>query len=98
MVTRTDTTANQRLLYERAPPPTVFRPVSLSRWLPVVGALTGLVHLLAPRTLLAVAGRAYDRSLAVDFEPRESAVRRVRVVGVGMLVGAAALARRTDGE
>jgi hypothetical protein len=60
----------------------VLRAVSL------FGALAGIVHLLAPEWLLRTARVAYDRTLAVDFEPRANATRRVRLVGVGFLVAA----------
>ena len=52
-----------------------------------------LAHLLVPRLLLGLAARAYRLGLAVEFEPTEAAVRRVRLVGVGMAV-ALAIARR----
>lgn len=55
--------------------------------------LAGLVHLLVPDRLLAIAAWGYDRVLAVEFEPRTNATTRVRLVGVLFLVGATALAR-----
>lgn len=58
----------------------------------VVSALAGLVHLAVPARLLALARRGYDRVLAVGFRPRENAPRRVRLVGVVMLVAAPVLA------
>jgi hypothetical protein len=62
-----------------------------------LGTLAGVVHLLAPEWLLRTARVAYDRTLAVDFEPRENATRRVRLVGVLLLAVAAlaALVRRS---
>lgn len=45
----------------------------------------GVVHLLVPGRLLATAAWAYDRLLAVDFEPRPAARTRVRLVGVAAL-------------
>ena len=56
-------------------------------------AAAALAHLLVPRLLLGLAARAYRLGLAVEFEPTDAAVRRVRLVGVGMAV-ALALARR----
>lgn len=47
--------------------------------------IAGLVHLLAPRTLLRTARRAYRRSLAVDFQRTGRTERRVRAVGLAML-------------
>jgi len=61
----------------------------------VLATVSGLVHLLAPRSLLAVAARSYDLVLGVDFEPRESAPRRVRAIGVLFLVVGGALWRRS---
>lgn len=55
--------------------------------------LAGLVHLLVPDRLLAIAAWGYDRVLAVEFEPRTNATTRVRLVGVLFLAGATALAR-----
>jgi hypothetical protein len=55
--------------------------------------LAGLVHLAAPARLLALARWGYDRVLAVEFRPRENATRRVRLVGVVMVVSAPVLAR-----
>jgi hypothetical protein len=57
----------------------------------VVGA--GVLHLLVPGVLLAVAASLYRRVLAVDFRPRPGARARVRVVGVGMVVVGLALRR-----
>lgn len=51
----------------------------------------GVAHLLIPGRLLAVARAGY-RLLDVEFRPGETATRRVRAVGLGML--AAALAAR----
>lgn len=65
----------------------------LHRLVPWGLGLAGLLHLLAPRTLLGVAAAAYDRVLAVDFDPRDGAVRRVRLVGLAFLAGAVAIAR-----
>jgi hypothetical protein len=64
----------------------------LSRVASVLGLL-GVVHLLAPGRLLATAGTAYDRLLAVDFEPREGATRRVRLIGLLFVAVALAVGR-----
>ena len=66
---------------------------TILRTLPVVGSVAGAVHLLVPGKLLAVAEWGYDRVLAVDFEPRDRATRRVRLVGVPFLAVSALLAR-----
>ncbi|MCL9814686.1 hypothetical protein [Natranaeroarchaeum aerophilus] len=55
--------------------------------------LVGVVHLLVPDRLLAIAGWGYDRLLAVDFDPRDDATTRVRLVGVLFLLAGAVLAR-----
>jgi hypothetical protein len=65
---------------------------SFLRTLSVLATVAGLVHLLAPRRLLATARWGYDRVLAVDFDPREPAPRRVRLVGLSFVV-ASILAR-----
>ena len=72
----------------------MFRPTVPTRALATVATAAGLVHLLAPHTLLAVAARAYDRLLGVDFEPRESAPWRVRAAGALLVVVGVALRRR----
>jgi hypothetical protein len=59
----------------------------------VVSAFAGLVHFVAPGRLLELAGRSYDRVLAVRFQPRANATLRVRLVGVVMVVSAPLLAR-----
>lgn len=61
------------------------------RLLAAVGVVAGVVHLLAPGRLLALARSGYDHVLAVDFEPRENATRRVRLVGLGLLGAALAV-------
>jgi len=55
------------------------------RWLRALLALVGIVHLLVPGFLLDTAGRAYVRMLAVDFDPRDGATRRVRLVGLAFV-------------
>ena len=70
---------------------TILRAVS------VLGLLAGAVHILLPDLLLGTARIGYDRVLAVDFEPREAATRRVRLLGVAFLtvgLAAAAVGRR----
>jgi hypothetical protein len=52
-------------------------------------AAVGLVHLLVPGRLLAIAAWGYDTVLAVDFEPRGNATRRVRAVGLAFVAVAA---------
>lgn len=55
---------------------------------PAIGSgliVTGLAHLLAPRTLLAIARYAYRWLLAADFEADERTERRVRTIGLVML-------------
>jgi len=72
----------------------VIHPSASTRLLSVVAVVSGVAHLLAPRVLLAVAARSYDLLLGVDFEPRESAPRRVRAVGALLVGVGVALARR----
>ena len=63
----------------------------------VASAAAGLVHLLLPGVLLRVGGWAYRWALAVEFDPKQGAKRRVRLVGLGFLGLAAALRRLLDG-
>lgn len=67
--------------------PTPLRIASLG------AVLVGVVHLLVPDRLLAIAGWGYDRLLAVDFDPRDGATTRVRLVGVVLLFVGAVLVR-----
>ncbi|MDS0260347.1 hypothetical protein NDI56_13165 [Haloarcula sp. S1CR25-12] len=60
-------------------------------WL--ASGLAGLVHLLVPGLLLRLARVAYRWGLAVEFDPKSGAKRRVRLVGVGFLLFAAVLRR-----
>lgn len=62
------------------------------RLLSILGLLGGVAHLLLADRLLATARWGYGRVLAVDFEPRPNATRRVRLVGV-LFLGASALLR-----
>jgi len=57
----------------------------LARLTAVALALTGVAHLVVPDLLLRTARWGYDRVLAVDFEPRENAIRRVRTLGLVFL-------------
>ncbi|WP_136716998.1 hypothetical protein [Halorientalis salina] len=56
-------------------------------------ALAGIAHLLVPTLLLDLASMGYDRVLAVDFEPRENATARVRLLGVAFVLAALVLRR-----
>ncbi|WP_338741880.1 hypothetical protein [Haloplanus salilacus] len=60
------------------------------RLLSVLGLVAGVAHLVFADRILAAARWGYDRTLAVDFDPRPNAVRRVRLVGV-LFVGLSAL-------
>lgn len=60
---------------------------TLLRAISVLGVLAGVVHLLLPEQLLSTARMTYDRVLAVGFEPRANATRRVRLVGLLFLTG-----------
>ncbi|AXG10780.1 hypothetical protein [Haloplanus rubicundus] len=62
---------------------------TLVRRLSALGVLAGIVHLLVPNRLLTAAEWGYDRLLAVEFVPRSAATRRVRLIGLLMLGGAA---------
>jgi len=46
----------------------------------------GIVHVLMPRVLLAVVATGYAHVLGVNFEPDSTTRRRVRAVGIGMLL------------
>jgi hypothetical protein len=48
-------------------------------------ATVGLVHLLVPGVLLRTARWGYRRLLAVAFDPKPGAKRRVRLVGLAFL-------------
>lgn len=52
------------------------------RLLSVAGLLAGIAHVVFAERLLALARWGYDNALAVDFDPRPNAARRVRLVGV----------------
>lgn len=71
-----------------------------------LGALlvvVGLAHLLAPGLLLWTASLGYRWVLAVEFDPRQGATRRVRLAGLGMVAAGGHLLyyggiRRTKSE
>jgi hypothetical protein len=65
----------------------------LARLATAGSAVAGLIHLLIPGRLLSMADWGYDRILAVDFQPRENATRRVRLIGAAMLLGSVVVAR-----
>jgi NAD(P)H-hydrate repair Nnr-like enzyme with NAD(P)H-hydrate dehydratase domain len=67
---------------------------SLARLLGALATVAGVVHLLAPRALLATAASAYDRLLAVEFDPRDAAPTRVRAVGAVLVAVGLGLVRR----
>lgn len=64
-------------------------------WL--ASALAGVFHLLAPGILLRTARWGYRRLLAVEFDPKSGAKRRVRLVGLAFLAVAAVVRRLSDG-
>ncbi|WP_435359931.1 hypothetical protein [Haloarchaeobius sp. DFWS5] len=47
--------------------------------------LIGVCHLRKPDRLLSLVGQAYDRVLDVDFEPRDGAKNRVRLLGLAFV-------------
>ena len=59
----------------------------------VASGAAGLVHLLLPGVLLRVGGWAYRWALAVEFDPKPGAKRRVRLAGLGFLLAAVVLRR-----
>lgn len=69
---------------------------ALLRYVTVVGVCSGLAHLLVPDRLLSTAAWAYDRVLAVEFDPRPNATRRVRLLGL-LALGVAVAAHRLRG-
>jgi len=56
-------------------------------------AFAGVVHLAVPGVLLGTARWGYRRVLAVEFDPKQGANRRVRLVGLGFLALAGVLRR-----
>lgn len=71
---------------------------TLVRTVPVLGSVAGAVHLLVPGKLLATAEWGYDRVLAVDFDPRDGATRRARMVVLLFLLGSVLFARVRSGD
>ena len=57
----------------------------------VGAALSAVAHALAPRTLLRTAAWLYAVALRVEFDPKEGAVRRVRLLAVPALLASAYL-------
>ena len=57
----------------------------------VGAALSAVAHALAPRTLLRTAAWLYAVVLRVEFDPKEGAVRRVRLLAVPALLASAYL-------
>jgi len=66
------------------------------RLLWVASALAGVVHLAIPGLLLRSGEYAYRWVLAVEFDPKPGAKRRVRLVGIGFLAIGAVLRRLLD--
>lgn len=66
---------------------------TLLRLSAVLNVLAGVAHLAIPDRLLKLASWNYDRVLAVGFEPRPNATRRVRLIGVAMIAAAPVLTR-----
>lgn len=60
----------------------------------VGSSVLAVVHILVPRVLLALARRSYRYVLAVEFEPTDRSARRVRLLGVCLLVLVALEVRR----
>jgi hypothetical protein len=68
-----------------------------ARRLAAVGvALSAVAHAVAPRTLLDAAARGYAVVMRVEFDPKEGAVRRVRLLAVPSLLAAAYLWSTAD--
>ena len=68
-----------------------------ARRLAAVGAaLSAVAHAVAPRTLLRTAAWLYGVVLRVEFDPKEGAVRRVRLLSVLNLLVAAYLWSTAD--
>lgn len=63
-------------------------------WLGTVAV--GALHLLVPGVLLRTAQWGYRLVLAVEFDPKPGAKRRVRLVGLAVLSAAEILRRYLD--
>ena len=57
----------------------------------VGAALSAVAHAVAPRTLLDAAAWVYGVVLRVEFDPKEGAARRVRLLSMLNLLAAAYL-------
>ena len=62
----------------------------------VGAALSAVAHVVAPRTLLRTAAWLYAVALRVEFDPKEGAVRRVRLLSALNLLVAAYLWSTAD--
>ncbi len=60
-------------------------------------AAVGALHLLVPGLLLRTARWGYRLALAVEFDPKPGAKRRVRLVGLAFLSAAEFLRRHLYG-
>lgn len=61
------------------------------------GALAvGLLHLLLPELLVDVVRVVYDVALDVSFVPRDRTARRVRLLGVALVLGGIVLSASVD--
>ena len=59
-------------------------------------ALSAVAHAVAPRTLLRAAAWLYGVVLRVEFDPKDGAARRVRLLAVLNLLAAAYLWSTAD--
>lgn len=48
--------------------------------------LAGIIHLLVPQLLLRLAQKGYKHVLAIDVQPRAPTTRRIRLIGIGMIL------------
>ena len=61
------------------------------------GALVvGLLHVLLPELLVDVVRFCYDIALDVSFVPRDRTARRVRLLGVGLVLAGVGLSLSVD--
>ncbi|MCT9094999.1 hypothetical protein [Haloarchaeobius sp. HME9146] len=63
----------------------------LARPLGAVLTLAGVTHLVKADSLLSLASRSYDLLLDVEFEPRDGARNRVRLLGLFFIAAGAHL-------